>query len=166
MAVVAPLRAVLQKMDPRIPLAGPRTMEAVMANATVSEKAQAVYLATFSVLALCLAAIGLYGLLAFLVTQRRRDIGVRMALGAEPSVVLAMVLRSGLRLVGIGLGIGLAGAFVLTRLLRSQLYGVTATDGLTYGSVVVLLAIVAAVACALPAWRAARIDPMEALRCE
>jgi len=166
MAVVPPLRTLLQKMDPQIPLSGPRTMEAVMANSTVSEKAQAVYLTTFSLLALILAAIGIYGLLAYVVTQRQRDIGVRTALGAAPGAILGMVLSSGLRLVGIGLGFGMAGAFALTRLLRSQLFGVTATDTLTFGTVVALLGIVASVACAIPAWRAARIDPMKALRCE
>ncbi len=166
LVAVGPIQSLLRKKDPQIPLAGPRTMEEVLSNAAISEKAQTVYLTTFSLLALVLAAVGIYGLLAYVVTQRQRDIGVRMALGARPGAVLAMVLRSGLRLVGIGLVIGLVLALILARLLRSQLFGVTATDGLTYAGVVVLLGLVAVVACAIPAMRAARIDPMEALRCE
>jgi len=164
--IVASLRALLHNMDPQIPLAGPRTMEDIVSTATVSEKTQAVYLATLSLLALTLSAIGVYGLLAFVVAQRRSDIGIRMALGAEPGEILGMVLRSGMRLVGIGLGFGMIGAFSAARVLRSQLFGVTPTDGLTYGCVVTLLAVVGGAACIIPAWRAARIDPMAALRCE
>jgi putative ABC transport system permease protein len=166
MAVVTPLRVLLQKMDTQVPLAGPRTMEAVMANATVSAKAQTIYLTTFSLLALGLAALGIYGLLAYMVTQRTGDIGVRMALGAEPGSILAMVLRSGMTLVGIGLGIGIVGAFAVTRLLDSLLFGVAPTDALTFAAVVALLGVIASVACGIPAWRAARVDPMESLRCE
>ena len=166
MAVVAPLRVLLQKKDAQVPLAGPRTMEAVMANATVSAKAQTIYLTTFSLLALGLAALGIYGLLAYMVTQRTGDIGVRMALGAEPGSILAMVLRSGMTLVGIGLGVGIVGAFAVTRLLDSLLFGVAPTDALTFAAVVALLGVIASVACGIPAWRAARVDPMEALRCE
>ncbi len=166
LAVVASLRALLQQMDPQIPLAGPRTMEEILSNATGSEKTQAVYLATLSLLALILAAIGIYGLLAYVVAQRQNDIGIRMALGAEPGAILGMVLRSGMKLVGIGLGFGIIGSFAVARILRSQLYGVAPTDVLTYGCVVALLAVVASAACVIPAWRAARIDPMAALRCE
>jgi predicted permease len=166
LTVVAPLRALVQKMDSQIPLAGPRTMEEVMANTTVSEKAQTTCLTAFSLLALFLAAIGIYGLLAYIVTERRSDIGIRMAVGAEPAAILTMILRFGIKLVGIGVGFGIVGALALTRILRSQLFGVAPTDVLTFGVVVALLGVVAVVACAIPARRAARIDPLVALRCE
>ncbi|MFC1761133.1 ABC transporter permease [Planctomycetota bacterium] len=166
LAIVPALQNLLQKTDPRIPLSGPRTMEQIMANNTISYRAIAVYLTTFSLLALTLAAIGIYGLLAYLVTQRTRDIGIRMALGAEPGTILTTVMSSGIKLVGIGLGIGLLGALALSRLLSSMLFGVKPTDIPTFISVAVILGIVATIACTLPAWRAAKIDPMEALRYE
>jgi putative ABC transport system permease protein len=166
MTIVAPLRTLLQKMDSQIPLAGPRTMEDVAANTTLSEKAQAVHLATFSLLALLLAAIGIYGLLVYIVTQRHGDIGIRMAVGAQPSAILGLILRYGMKLAGVGLGLGMIGAFALTRLLRNQPFGVAPTEALTFAGVMVLWGMVACMACAIPAWRAARIDPMLALRHE
>lgn len=164
--VVAHLRDLLHKTDSQVPLAGPRTMEDIVSNATISEKTQTLFLAVLALLALTLAAIGVYGLLAYVVAQRQNDIGVRMALGAEPGVILGMVLGSGMKLVGIGLGLGIVGSFPVTRVLRSRLFGVTSTDAVTYGCVVAVLAVVASAACILPAWRAARTDPMAALRCE
>lgn len=137
-----------------------------MANSTVSNQAQAIYLTTFSLLALSLAAVGIYGLLAYIVAQRRGDIGVRMALGAEPGRILAMVIHSGMKLVAVGLAIGVAAAFAVTHLLRTLLFGVTPTDALTFAGVIALLSVVAALACSIPGLRAAKVDPIEALHYE
>jgi len=111
-----------------------------------------------------LAAVGLYGVIAYAVSQRTREIGVRMAVGASGREVLALFLRQGLRLTGLGIALGLAGALGLTRLLASQLYGVRATDPATFASVSGVLLLVALVASFLPARRAARVEPMNALR--
>jgi putative ABC transport system permease protein len=116
--------------------------------------------------ALLLAAIGLYGVLACTVTQRTREIGIRTALGAQRPEVIGLVLRQGMKLTGLGILIGLAGAFGLTRLIRSLLFGVAPTDPLTFAVIPVMLAAVALLACWLPARRAAKVDPMEVLRCE
>ena len=113
-----------------------------------------------------LAAIGLYGVLAYTVTQRTREIGIRTALGARRSNVIGLVLQQGMKLAGLGILIGLAGAFVVTHFIRSLLFGVAPTDPLTFAVIPVLLATVALLACWLPARRAANVDPMEALRCE
>jgi ABC-type antimicrobial peptide transport system permease subunit len=115
---------------------------------------------------LVLGALGIYGVLAYLVTQRTREIGVRLALGAQRRDVLAMVMGSGLRLSGLGVAIGVVGALALTRLMSGVLYGVTATDPLTFGAVGIVLLGVAALASGVPAWRAMRVDPVEALRGE
>jgi ABC-type antimicrobial peptide transport system permease subunit len=115
--------------------------------------------------ALFLALVGIYGLLAYSVKQRTAEIGVRMALGASRAAVIAMVLRHGLALTAGGLAIGLAGAFALTRVMSAWLFGVTATDPLTFALTPALLLIAASAACLIPAWRAARIDPVDALRC-
>ena len=120
----------------------------------------------FSTLALALASIGLYGVMAFAVTQRQQEIGIRMAIGAQRSDILQMILHGGLKLVAIGVAVGLAGSLALTQMLQSQLYGITAHDPLTFAGIAVLLTAVAAAACLLPALRATRVDPMIALRAE
>ncbi|MFA5263775.1 MAG: ABC transporter permease [Opitutaceae bacterium] len=163
-AIVPSLRATLQKMDSRIPLSGPRTMADVMANATVSEKAQALFLITFSLLALTLAAAGIYGLLAFSVSRRRYEIGIRLALGATGSVIARGIMREAGWLALAGVVAGSLGALGATQLVRANLYGVGSTDPLTFGIAAVVLLLVAALAAWLPARRAARVDPVEALR--
>src|SRR5215472_6625509 len=123
-------------------------------------------LGTFAGLALILAAIGIYGVVSYMVEQRTNEIGIRMALGARPGGVLGLVARSGLTLAGVGIVAGLAGAFGLTRFMEKMLYGVKPADPVTFGVVAVALLLVAAFACVVPAVRATRLDPVIALRAE
>ena len=118
----------------------------------------------FAGLALLLAAIGTYGVLSYMVAERRREIGIRMALGADQGSVLAQVMKQGLVLTTVGIVVGLAGAFALNRLIASLLFGVQPTDPTTMVAVVATITLVAAVACWLPAWRASRVDPNVVLR--
>jgi ABC-type antimicrobial peptide transport system permease subunit len=141
-----------------------KAMEGVIADTLWRPRLAAWLLGLFASLAVALAAAGLYGLLSYSVSQRTQEIGLRMALGAQSRDVLRLVIGEGMRLVGIGLAVGLAATFALSRLVASQLYGVNATDPLTFGGMALLLACVALLACWLPARRAAKTDPMTALR--
>jgi len=165
-SLIAAAQRVVAEVEPNHTLHNVMTMEQRLANTTTSRQLNTALLGGFATVALLLAVVGVYGVMAYSVTQRRREIGVRMALGAQKSDVLGLILRGGLRMTLLGVAIGLAGAFALTRYLSSQLYSVKATDPVTFLSVAFALTGVALLACWLPAWRAARVDPMAALRNE
>jgi putative ABC transport system permease protein len=141
-------------------------MEQRISDSVAPRRFNMFLLGLFAVLALILAAIGIYGIMAFSVGQRTHEIGVRMALGARSSDVLKLVLRNGLGLALIGIVLGLAIAFAATRVLSTLLYGVSATDPMTFFGEALLLAFVALLACYIPARRATKVDPLEALRYE
>jgi ABC-type antimicrobial peptide transport system permease subunit len=143
-----------------------RTFESVVASSLARQRFNMTLIATFAVLALVLAFVGLYGVLALIVVQRRREIGVRLALGATPANVVRALLGEGLRVVAVGVLIGLAGAFALTRVLSSMLYGVSTTDGSTFAGAAVFVGLVAVLATWIPARRASQVDPRTALAAE
>ena len=163
---MAGLASVVREVDRTVRVRDLRTMNDVVNASVHQERLIAQLGGFFSVFALALACLGLYGVLSFAVVQRTREIGVRVALGAQRHDVLSLVVGKGLRLALAGSVIGLAGAFAATRLVSNLLYGVTPTDPVTFGGVVSLLVAVAALASWLPARRAAKVDPMEALRYE
>ncbi len=156
----------IQAVDPEQPVFGMMSMERLLANAGAERRFSLVLLLLFAGIALLLSAIGIYGVMAYTTTQRRHEIGIRMALGAGSSDVLGLVVGQGMRLVAIGLGIGLVGAWLLSRVLSSQLYQTSAQDPITYVSVALVLGLVALTASYLPALRATRVDPMISLRSE
>jgi predicted permease len=158
------VRRVIASVDPAQPVTAVRSMEEIIDLEVADRHQQMMLLGVFAGLALVLATLGLYGLLAYAVTQRSREIGLRIALGATAREVVALVALRGLALAGIGLAIGLAGGWAATRAMKSVLYGVQPADPSTFGLVVTLLAAVAFVACLVPAVRAARVDPMVVLR--
>jgi len=166
LSLVAAVRQTVAAVDRELPVSDVMTMEQRIANSTSRTRFIAVLLGLFAVLALSLAVMGLYGLIAYSVAQRTREIGIRMALGAQSSQVLRLTLRQGMRLVVIGGAVGVAASLALTRLMRSLLYEVSAADPLTFAGVALLLLGAALLACYVPARRAARIDPMVALRYE
>ncbi|MGE0363795.1 MAG: ABC transporter permease [Vicinamibacterales bacterium] len=157
---------VVRRADASLPMAGLRSMDEVFGDAIRRPRLVAQLLGLFAGLALLLAAIGTYGVLAYMVTERRREIGIRMALGADQGTVVGEVMRQGLGLAGVGIVVGLVAALALGRLVASLLFGVTATDPVTLVAVMGTLALVAALASGLPAWRASRVDPTIALRSE
>ncbi len=165
-ALVTAVRAALAQVDKNLPMADVSTMDEIMSNSVAQPRLEAVLLGLFGGLAMLLAAVGIYGVMSYSVSQRTSEIGVRMALGAARGDVLLLVCRQGLRLAAVGLAAGLALAFGATRLMSKVLFGVSPTDPLTFGVIIVILAVVALLACYVPARRATRVDPMVALRYE
>ncbi|HEU0177191.1 MAG TPA: ABC transporter permease [Blastocatellia bacterium] len=165
-AMTAALRAQVYALDHDLPVYNIRPMEQIVSNAAGQPRFQTLLLGLFGAAALLLAAIGIYGVMAYAVTQRTREIGVRMALGARTRDVLRHVLWQGMKLVLTGATLGLAGAFVAARALKSMLFGVSPADPLTFAAVTVFLALVAFAACWIPARRATKVDPLVALRAE
>jgi putative ABC transport system permease protein len=160
------VREEMGRIDRDIPLRLVRTMEGVIADTLWRARLSAWLLGLFAALAAVLAAAGLYGVMSYAVSQRKRELGLRMALGAEAGAILRLVLGEGFKLTVVGLALGLITASTLSRFLRSQLFGVSAADPLTYAGVALLLALVALIACYLPARRAAKVDPLAALKHE
>lgn len=166
LSAVPEIRSAIHQIDASQAIANVKTMDEQLSESLAPQRAPLWLLGAFSGIALFLAAIGIYGVLSFFVLQRRQEIGVRMALGAQRTHVLGLVLSQGARLIAIGVGIGLAGAFVAARALTSLLFGVKPTDAPTYLGVCLLLALLGMLACAVPAFRATRVDLMVVLRNE
>jgi len=164
--IAAAVRTAVRAVDPDQPLGAVMPLREQLIDVLIGERFSAVLMATLAAAGLLLAALGLYGVLAYTVGQRTGEIGLRLALGARPRDVLRMVVREGVSLVVMGLALGIAGALALTRLLASSLYEVSPTDPTTFAAVPAVLVAAALLACWLPARRATRIDPMVALRCE
>jgi putative ABC transport system permease protein len=165
-AFATTLRREVQALDKDQPIYNVRTMDDVVANSLGTRRVSMQLFAVFAIAALLLAAVGISGVMAYSVTQRTQEIGIRMALGAQGGDVLRMVVRQGMTLALIGIGVGLAGAFGLTRVLANLLFGVKATDPITFVAISLLLTFVALLACYLPARRASRVDPVIALRAD
>ncbi len=164
-ATLAPsLERAVRAVNPSVPMVGLREMDAVFHESIGRPRLLAQLLGAFAGLALLLAVIGTYGVLSFMVAERRREIGIRVAIGASRSSIVALVTKQGLLIVSVGLVAGLAAALALNRLLATLLFGVEPTDPATLAAVVATMALVAAVACGLPAWRASRLDPNVVLR--
>jgi putative ABC transport system permease protein len=165
-ALAAPVRSAIGEMDPNLPVAEVRSMDDVVGSALSTPTFMSVLLSIFAALALSLSAIGIYGVLSYVVSRRTREIGIRVAIGAGRARVLRMVLGGGVSLALVGIGAGLILAFAVTRLLRGLLHGVTPADPSTFAVVAIALTGVAALASLVPAWRASRVDPVVALKSE
>ena len=164
MVIAGAVRAAVQMLDPSLPISPPRTLDAVVGASLTQRRFNMTLLIVFAAIALILAIAGIYGTVAYAVAQRTQEIGIRVALGATSREILGLVLLGSLKPVIAGLGIGLVLALALTRLLEGLVYGVSTTDPLTFISLPLLLGVVAFLAGLLPALRATRVDPLEALR--
>jgi predicted lysophospholipase L1 biosynthesis ABC-type transport system permease subunit len=164
MALAAPIRQVIREVDPNQPIRTVASLKTVLVESIARDRFFTLLFAIFGSLALTLAGVGIYGVLAYSVRQRTQEIGVRMALGARAIDVLRLVSGGGMKLVAIGAVIGTAAALMLSRVLASQLYGITPTDPLTFAAAVLFLGVIALLAIYIPARRATRVAPMIALR--
>jgi ABC-type antimicrobial peptide transport system permease subunit len=162
--MAAPLRRAVAEIDPGVPVDRITTMQDLVSNSAGQPRFRTAVILTFSLLALFMASIGLYGVMSYVVSQRTQEFGIRMALGATRGTVMQLVLGQAAKLVGIGIASGLTGAALLSRTIAALLYGVEPFDGVTLASVSILLALVGMAAVYVPARRAARFDPMESLR--
>ena len=165
-ALIKSIAAAVNSVDPDLPLAGVKTIDEIVGETLAIDRFSTVLFASFAALGLLLAAVGIYGVMAFGVAQRTHEFGIRMALGAQRSRVITQVLREGIILAGVGTLIGLGGAYFVGRAMQSTLFGVEALDGRTFAAVSLLLVIVALVACLFPALRASKVEPLTALRTE
>jgi ABC-type antimicrobial peptide transport system permease subunit len=165
-ALVGAVRAAVRRLDPNLPIAQARSLDRIVADATDRPRALMLLMGVFAVLALGLAALGIYSVLSYAVSQRQQELSVRMALGAQPRDVLWLVVRQGLWLAVVGGVVGAAGALALGRTLSSLLYGVSAIDAASFSVAIGVAIVTALAACLLPARRAASLDPLRGLRAE
>jgi len=165
-SVIPSVAAAVNSVDPDLPLAGAKTIDEIVTESLAIDRFTVVLFASFGTLGLLLACVGIYGVMGFTVAQRTQEFGVRMALGAQRAQVLRLVLKEGTILAVLGGLIGLGGAYLVGRVMQSTLFGVGAMDARAFGAVAGVLLIAALVACLVPAWRASRVEPMEALRYE
>lgn len=165
-ALALPIQTEIARLDPDLAVSDVMTMDQIIGESTADARFSASFVVFFAVLALILAAVGLYGVLSYLVVQRTNEIGIRVALGAQPSRVLQLMLSDGMRPAIIGLVLGTLAGAASARLINGVLFNVKPLDPSVFGAVVLVVLAVAALGCLLPAWRAARLDAMTALRCE